>query len=123
MSMRHRSALILILVAAAFPACAEVSDKFEENWPTVRVITGVIFLLLAIAATSHWRRALLLWPLALLWGWALIDEIWAWGGVLRREGASGLLWETGMSAALMAFCPPLFAGIAWSLQRKEAQSA
>lgn len=123
MSMRHRSALILILVAAAFPASAEVSDKFEESWPAVRVTTGVILMLLAVAATSHWRRALLLWPLALLWGWALIDEIWEWGGALQREGALGLLWETAMSAASMALCPPLFAGIAWSLQRKEAQSA
>jgi hypothetical protein len=94
MGIGLRFAPILVPVAVAYPALAEVSDKLEESQPAVRIITGLVLLLLAIAATSHWRRALLLWPLALLWGWALIDEAWEWGHALRREGALGPLWSS-----------------------------
>lgn len=120
--MSRRSAPILVLAAASFPALAEVSDKIEESQPAARIITGLILLLLAIAATSHWRRALLLWPLALLWGWASINAAWEWGQALRREGALGLLWEFNLTAMLMVLCPPLLAGIAWRVQRKAARS-
>lgn len=122
MSMYRRSAPILVLVATAFPALAEVSDKIEEGQPGVRIVTGLVLLLLAIAATSHWRRVLLLWPLALLWGWASIGEAWEWRHALRREGALGLLWEFGLTATSMICCPPLFAGIAWKLQREAPHS-
>lgn len=113
----HRGAApVLVLLASAAPVLAEVADKVEEGQPAARIVTALVLLLLAVAAASHWRRALLLWPVALAWGWASIDGVWDLAGALRREGASGLLWESGLTAAAMVLCPPLFAGIAWKLR-------
>ena len=110
---------LVALLASTIPvsaALAEVSDKIagsrEHGW----MITGVLLLLSALAAASGWHRALLLWPVTLLWGLIALGEVWEWRDSLQQEGATDLLWGGCLTAAAMLLGPPLFAVVAWRRQ-------
>ena len=75
------------------------------------------------AAATGWRRALLLWPVTLLWGLIAFGTVWKWRDEIQQEGTVELLWEGGLTGAVMLLAPPLFAGLARRWQRTRGRAA
>lgn len=104
---------------AAGPALAEVSDA--ETLAGYRAGTRALLVVTAAAAMSGGRWALLLWPVALLWGMTALGTVWEWHEALGREGTVAPLWEGVLTGAAMLLAPPLFAGLSRRWRKNQAR--
>ncbi|QRE77538.1 hypothetical protein [Methylobacterium aquaticum] len=113
---------IFTTIVPASTALAEIADKVEDARAHHVTVSAVLLLFTALAATSGWRRALLLWPLTLVWGMIAFGAVWEWREELQRDGASALLWEGGAMGAAMLLGPPLSAVLAQRWQRRRVRA-